>query len=142
MADLEALIRYRKHGVDEKQRVLAALYREAEKFEQKIAQLQEEMAREKKLTDESDAPDAVSTYNLYAEGVRKKIKSLEAERAKLQIRVNAAQEAVREAFSEMKKAEITDRNRKNRTKKAAQKKEDQFLDEVAIDSFRRKQDEE
>ena len=59
----------------------------------------------------------------------------------MQIRLEAAQEAMREAFSEMKKIEITDNNSKKVAKKAQQKKEDQALDDVAIEIYNRKKDE-
>ncbi len=141
MADLESLIKYRKHAVDEKQRVLAALYREAEELEKQQQAMRQQMIDERKITDELGTPDAASAYNLYAEGARQKIALLQAKLDKMQIRLEAAQEAMREAFSEMKKIEITDKSRKDRSKKSAQKKEDQELDDVALDIYRRKQDE-
>ena len=49
MADLDSLIRLRKHAVDDKQRVVAQLYREAENLEKQKKVIQEQMAHEKKL---------------------------------------------------------------------------------------------
>lgn len=141
MADLESLIKYRKHGVDEKQRVLAQLYREAEELEKKQQALRGQMEKERALSDELGTPDAAVAYNLYAQGAREKIAALQRQLDKMQIRIEAAQAAMREAFAEMKKIEITDRNRKDREKKRVQKKEDQTLDEIAIDRHRRNQEE-
>lgn len=142
MADLESLIKYRKHNVDEKQRVLAALYREAEEIERQQQQIRDQMEHERKITDELGTPDAAVTYNLYAEGARRKIAALQGRLDKMQIRIQAAQEAMREAFAEMKKIEITDRNRKDRSKKARDKKEADTLDDVAIDMYRRQKEDE
>ena len=140
MADLESLIKYRKHAVDEKQRILAAIYREAEELERKQTAIKQQMIDERRITDELGTPDAASAYNLYAEGARQKIALLQEKLDKMQIRIQAAQEAMREAFAEMKKIEITDKNRKDRSKKATQKKEDRELDDVALDIYRRQKE--
>ena len=141
VANLESLIKFRKHTVDEKQRILAALYREAEELEAAQQAVRAQMIEERKITDELGTPDAASAYNLYAEGARRKIADLQVKLDKMQIRLEAAQEAMREAFAEMKKIEITDNNRKKVANKAQQKKEDQALDDVAIEIYNRKKDE-
>jgi flagellar protein FliJ len=141
MADLEPLIRFRKHGVEEKQRILAQLYREVEKLELAKKAVEDQMEKEKRLAKEMQTAEASAFYGRYAEGARNKIMALQQAIAKTNIRVEAAQEEMREAFAEMKKIEITHRNRKARENAARDKKEEQELDETAIDNYRRQREE-
>lgn len=53
-------------------------------------------------------------------------------------RIAAAQEDMRNAFAEMKKVEITQRGRKEREQSEEQQKEDNELDEIAIENYRRR----
>lgn len=138
MADLDALIRLRKHTVEEKQRVVAQLYREVEVLEKQKKAVQDQMAYEKKLAEEMDRPEAITYYGRYADGARKRIEMIKASIKKLETRIDSAQEEMRAAFAEMKKVQITQDRREKREEKAQKKKEDDQLSEVAIDQFRRK----
>lgn len=141
MADLEPLIRYRKHGVDEKQRFLAQLYREAEKIEQQKKIIEDQIEREKKLALEMATADAQAYLGKYLEGARRKVKALEKSIEKMNVRIAAATEDMRAAFAEMKKVEIVQENRLKREEAEQKKKEDRELDEIAIEGFRRKKEE-
>ena len=138
MADLDPLIRLRKHAVEEKQRVVAQLYREVENLERQKKIVQDQMAHEKKLAEEMQRPEAITYYGRYAEGARKKIAAFQAAIKKIENRIEAAQEEMRAAFADMKKIQITQSNREKREEKAHQKKEDDQLDEIALDQYRRK----
>lgn len=138
MADLDPLIRLRKHAVEEKQRVVAQLYREVENLERQKKIVQDQMAHEKKLAEEMQRPEAITYYGRYAEGARKKIAAFQAAIKKIENRIEAAQEEMRTAFADMKKIQITQSNREKREEKARQKKEDEQLDEIALDQYRRK----
>lgn len=138
MADLDPLIRLRKHAVEEKQRVVAQLYREVENLERQKKIVQDQMAHEKKLAEEMQRPEAITYYGRYAEGARKKIAAFQAAIKKIESRIEAAQEEMRTAFADMKKIQITQSNREKREGKARQKKEEAQLDEIALDQYRRK----
>lgn len=138
MADLDPLIRLRKHTVEEKQRVVAQLYREVENLEKQKKVVQDQMAHEKKLAEEMQRPEAITFYGRYAEGARKKIGMFQDSIRKLENRIASAQEEMRAAFAEMKKVQITQDRREKREEKKRQKKEDELLDEVALDQYRRK----
>ena len=138
MADLDALIRLRKHAVEEKQRVVAQLYREVETLEKQKKAVQDQMAHEKKLAEEMERPEAITFYGRYADGARKKIQLLQVTIKKLEGRIDAAQEDMRGAFAEMKKVQITQDRREKREAKKLQKKEDNLLDDVALDQYRRR----
>ena len=142
MADLDSLIRLRKHAVDEKQRVLSQLYRDAENLERRRQEIIDQMEKEKALAEEMSSPDYNAYMGRYLEGARKKVQAFDAAIKKIDVRIAAAQEDMREAFAEQKKIEITQRTRQGREKKARDKKDSDELDEVAIDRFRRNRDEE
>ncbi len=137
MADLQALIRLRKHAVDEKQRAVAQLYREAETLEKQKKVVEDQMAHEKRLAEEMNRPEAIAFYTRYAEGARKKIAALQTSIKKMEGRIEAAQEDMRVAFAEMKKIQITQTRREKREAKAQQKKEDAQMDDIAIEQYRR-----
>ncbi len=137
MADLHGLIRLRKHTVDEKQRVLARLFREAEQIESQKQALLDQMQEERKLAEESEMLESIAYYGRYAEGVRIKIGGLDKALKKLNTRIAIAQEDIRAAFAELKKAEITQRRRDEAIKEEEKQKESKELDEIGIEGFRR-----
>ena len=141
MADLDPLIRYRKHGVDEKQRVLARLYGISEQLEAEKQALIDQMDKEKELAKQSESVDTATFLGNYLTNARKKIDSIDRKRRKLEAEIAVAQEDMRNAFAEMKKVEITQRKRDERERAEEQAKEDRDLDEIALEGYRRKLDE-
>ncbi len=137
MADLDPLIRYRKYGVDEKQRLLAQLYREADELAQKKQQIQEQMMKETALAEEMGGAETLAYLGRYLEGARTKIRGLEAAISKMEVRIELAREEMRVAFAEMKKVDIVNENRKKEEAAEIKAKEEQELAEVAIDQYRR-----
>ena len=91
-----------------------------------------------KLAEEMERPEAITFYGRYADGARKKIQLLQITIKKLEGRIESAQEDMRGAFAEMKKVQITQDRREKREAKKVQKKEDDLLDDVALDQYRRK----
>ncbi len=142
MADLDPLIRVRRHNVEQKQKFLAELYRQVEELETKKKTLEQQIIDERGRVDEIGTAEVIAYYGRYAEATRKKIRHLSREIKKMETRIDIAREDMREAFAELKKIEITQRNREDAEKKEQNKKENQELDEVAIDNYRRRQSEE
>ncbi len=140
MADLKSLIRFRKHGVDEKRRQLAQLYREAETVERQKKVIEDQMEKEIELAKESGSVEAQAYLGKYLQGARKKVKALEKSIEKMNVRIAAAQEDMRESFSDMKKVEITQARRDAREDAEQNKKEAQELDEIGLDRFRREKE--
>jgi flagellar FliJ protein len=136
MADLKALIRFRKHIVDEKQKALSQLYRDAEKIELTKQMLLDRMEKEKILADEI-GPSAHIYLGHYLDGVRKKVRALDGSLKKMQVRIDQAQEDIRGAFSDMKKVEITQENREKEQAKLEKKKDDDILDDIGLTRFLR-----
>jgi flagellar export protein FliJ len=141
MADLESLIRFRKHTVDEKQKFLSQLFRDAENLQRQRQAILDRMEKEAQLAKELNIPEMNASLGRYLEGARKKVKIYDAAIKKIEVRIAAAQEDIREAFAEQKKVEITHQNRLDREKKARDDKDSRELDDIALDGFRRKQDE-
>ena len=141
MADLESLIRFRKHTVDEKQKFLSQLFRDAENLQRQRQAILDRMEKEAQLAKELNIPEMNASLGRYLEGARKKVKIYDAAIKKIEVRIAAAQEDIREAFAEQKKVEITHQNRMDREKKARDDKDSREIDDIALDGFRRKQDE-
>lgn len=142
MADLESLIKVRRHAVDEKRRFIAQLYREAEKFEQQKQVILNQMKKEEAMAEQMATAEAAAFLGRYLEGARKKIRALDSSIKKMETRIAAAQEDMRTAFAELKKVEITQRNRNKREKTVRDKRESKELDEIGVGRFHRREKEE
>ncbi len=140
MADLDPLIRLRRYTIDEKQKFLSALYREAENLISKRQVLIDQLESERELARGDTAPDAVILFGLYADNVRKKISQFNENIKKMEHRIEGAQEDMRVAFAELKKVQIIKRKRDEREQQKQDDKESQELDDIAIEGFRRKED--
>lgn len=140
MADLEALIRLRRHTVEEKQKVLADIFRQIEVLEQRKKELLERLAKERKALDENHNIETVAYYGRFEGVIRKDVDRLDSEVAQLEIRLEPAQEEVRQAFAEMKRVEIVHERRKAEEAQELKNKESLELDEIGIEGFRRKSD--
>ncbi len=140
MARLDPLIKVRRHLVEEKQRVLADLYRQQEALRAQKEQLLLELAREQALVDADMTNfEARAWLTTYIAGVQKKSDLIDAAVQKLETRILIATDDMRTAFAELKKIEITDRERKKREKKAIEDKSVQELDDIGIEAFARRQ---
>lgn len=139
MARLDPLIRFRKHTVDEKRRVLAELYRMGDMLRARKDELLMQLASEQAIAETMPDPETQIFFGRYAQAVRARTDDIDEALSKLDVRIRLAQDDVREAFSDMKKIEITDRERKLREAKAEDAKNAALLDEIGIEGFRRKQ---
>lgn len=140
MADLDPLIRYRKHGMEEKQRVLAQLYREIEELQAKRQAILDEIKKETDLAEEMATAESSAYLGRYLQGAKSRVAKLDDQIRTMETKIAVAQEDMRNAFAEMKKVEITQRNRKDREKAEEKRKENLELDEIAIDQYRRQQE--
>lgn len=137
MADLHSLIRVRKHTVEQKQKFLSDLYRQAEEMEGQKRDLIETLAKEREKVDEMGV-EALGYFGHYSQSVKARVEEIDDKMVKLENRIEVAREDMRMAFAELKKVEITQERREKEAKKAAQKKEDAEMDEIAIEGHRRK----
>lgn len=135
MADLDNLIKVRKHQVDEKRKVLANLFKEADRIENIIKQIKLGLERERKLAEEMKDPQVNFDFMNYAALTKDRIDLMTLALEKTQARVVFGQEDVRNAFADLKKIEITNRERLKKERKERDKKESDELDEIAITRF-------
>lgn len=137
MADLNPLIRVRKHVVEQKQKFLSDLYRQAEDLESQKTRLADELSTETSRMTEMGA-SMLSYFGPYTEAVKGKIKGIVATIRKLETRIDIAREDMREAFAELKKVEITQERREEQEQKEIDKRESDDMDAIGIETYRRR----
>ncbi len=140
MADLNPLIRLRKYRVEEKQKILADLFRQTELLEGRKRALLSEVDREQELAEMSGDINSLVAFAAYAGRVHAGIEKLNIQIARMEPRILKAQEEMREAFSEQKKAEIIQEQRDKEEADEIAKKENTDLDEIGVEVFRRKEE--
>ncbi len=140
MADLEALIRLRRHSVEEKQKILAEIFRQVEVIERRQQELLDRLSKERKALDENFNIETRAYYGRFEGVIRNDVARLDVELRKLEIRVQLAQEEVRNAFAEMKRVEIVHKRRQAEEAKVIKDKESLEMDEIGIEGFRRQED--
>ncbi|MEM7651284.1 MAG: flagellar export protein FliJ [Pseudomonadota bacterium] len=140
MAKLDGLIRVRKHALDQKQKFVAELYRQAEELENQKVTLLETLEEEREKVDEMGV-EMLSYFGPYSQAVKERVEEIDEASETLNKRIEIAREDMREAFAEFKKIEITKERRDDEEEKAINKKEGDELDEIAISGYRRKLDE-
>ncbi len=140
MANLLSLIKLRKHAVDEKQKVLAELYRQIEIIEQSKTTLIERLRRERETLDKSGMLEMYAYFGRFSQNIQRMLERLNAEKSKLEVRINIAQDDVREAFANVKRIEIVQKERERLEQKEADDKETREMDDIGIDGYRRKEE--
>lgn len=136
MAELLPLIRVRKHAIEQKQKFLAELYRQAEEMKNQRDALETQLAIESEKTGDMGA-EMMKFFVPYADAVRKRIEEIDHERDRHEERIKRAQDDMRDAFAELKKIEIIDDRRAEEERAELEKREAELLDEIALDGFRR-----
>lgn len=142
MANLKSLIKLRRHNVDEKQKALAQLYREIETIENSKNVLIERLRSEREVLDKSGTLEMYAYFGRFSQNIQRMLERLNLEKQKLETRISIAQDDVREAFANMKRIEIVQREREKAEKKKQDDKETREMDEIGLDGFRRREDEE
>jgi flagellar biosynthesis chaperone FliJ len=140
MADLEPLIRVKRHTVDEKQKIVAEIFRQIEVVEYQKKELLERLKKEREALDQNDMVETRAYYGRFEGVIRSKVATLEGEMRKLETRLSIAQEEVRSAFADMKRIEIVYERRQEEEKQALKDKETKELDEIGIEGFRRQEE--
>ncbi len=140
MANLNPLIRVRRHTVEQKQKALSDLYRKAEVLNQEKADLLSALESERTHVQEMDGR-MMSYFGPYSEAVNERVQAINTALAHLETHISIAQDEMRRAFSDLKKVEITQERREEEEQKARDKKDSTALDESAIEGYRRKEEE-
>ncbi len=137
MADLTALIRLHKYELDEKRRGLNVLYTELAELEKQRQQIEAELAIETAALDMEGS--VAFTYASYAERMRKTRDKIEEAEEALDLRIQIAKDSMMETFGELKKFEMTQAERERLEEEERAFKESAMLDEIGLETFRRRQ---
>ncbi len=141
MADLNPLIRLRRHAVDEKQKALSELYRQVEAFEARKRHLLEQLETERQILATATQVEMIAYFGRFSDAVAKDVERLNGQIARLEGRIRVAQDDIRNAFADLKRVEIVQRNREAEEDKKAEAKETNELDAIGIEGFRRNKEE-
>lgn len=139
MAELDPLLRVKRHDIEQRQKALAALYAKAEELKNERDALETQLAIESEKTKDMNA-EMISFFQPYADRVYEQIERIDLAREQLEHKIRFAQDEMRDAFAEMKKIEIVDKRRKAEFVAEMNKKESELLDEIAIDTFRQREE--
>jgi len=123
--------------LDQKQKFVAELYRQAEEYEgQKVTMLD---TLEKERANLSDmGVEMLSYFGPYAKSVEERVVEIDQALVTLNARIDNAREEIRDAFAELKKIEITQEERDAEEQREIDKKQSSELDEIGLEVFRRK----
>lgn len=135
--DLKNLIRLHEWQVDEKRRKVGALLSLVADLELQARRLEEELVTEQAAAAAAPA-EAGFFYGRYAETVIERRQRIAYSIAKAEEEITAAQDELREAYRELKKYEIAQENRTKREAYEEARKEQAFLDDIGLQSFRQK----
>lgn len=135
--DLDQLIRVNGWGVDERRRELGVfLAREAEMIEARAA-LDRQMEAERAIA-AAHPEEAGFTFGAFAGHHRFMRETLDAQIARLHQEVEAARERLAEAYRQLKVYEEVRKSRAEAEAKDEAKREQEMLDEIALNQHRRK----
>ncbi|MDH5722885.1 MAG: flagellar FliJ family protein [Alphaproteobacteria bacterium] len=140
MADLNSLIRVRRHVVKQKQKFLTTLYDQADALEEQKQAMLAQLTIEKVKIEEMGT-QMRPFFDQYAKAINERISDLDDAADTLNKRIEMAREEVREAFAEVKKIEIIQQRRESEEREKRDKEEAKSLDEIAIEAIQRKKDE-
>ena len=132
MANLKPLIKLRKFRVEDMQKALAELYRQAEAIEMRKQTYLMAVQHERSAIEDSTDITEITLFHAYADRVKKIVSELDDDLYILNARIDVAREEMREAFAEMKKVEMVQEQREKDEQKKRDKKESDTLDEVGV----------
>ena len=135
---LKGVIRLRNWDVDEKRRILRQLHEREDQILDFMRQLEEQVKAEAELA-RRDSTGAGFTFGAYAQWARKQRQDLETVLAHVRVEIGQAQDAVAEAFKELKTFEIAQANREAAAKAEQDRKTQIMLDDIGQESHRRRQ---
>lgn len=137
MANLKPLIRFRSFQVDEKRRVLAALYEEAYRIEQKKTVILDTMSRETKAAKETGSFEMLRALGTYVKGAKARLIRLDEDIKRIDLRITLAQDDLRDHFAELKKIEILHERRLQDERDKNARREEEVMNEIGLTIFNR-----
>ncbi len=136
MSTLDSLIRLHRWQLDEKRRQLAELEALAERLREEQRRLEEEDRREQMVA--AASPETAFVYAGYAHSVIERRRKLAQSQREIAEQLTRAHDELAEAFQEMKRYEIAAANRARQAEMREARRQQGVMDDVAIESFRRR----
>jgi len=138
MAGLQSLIRLRQHRLDEKRQAMAQLMTLLDNLRREEQRTRDDLAAEKKYAETHE--ESRTAFPNYNKKIHKRLKELVSEQGRLNQAIERAQIELQDAFKELKVFEITEHERERRKAATEKRAENQAMDEVGLEGFRRKKD--
>lgn len=136
MRELDTLIRLHRWQLAEKRRELVELEVLAERFQEELRALDDEVARETAAAEAE--PQLPMGFAAYLRASRKRRQRLEQSIAQVEEQIAAARDRITAAFQELKGYEVARDNRKKRADDRRRQRETVEMDEVAVTGFQRR----
>ena len=137
MKSLDTLIRLQKWQLDEKRRQLGDLRRMHADLAAAIARMDEDIANEAVLARKD--PSLGASFGVFAQAAAGRKQKLVVSLRELEGQIAIAEQEISEAFTELKKIELTKENREARIRQATARRTQAGLDEVGSMMARRRQ---
>ena len=135
--DLKNLIRLHEWQVDEKRLKLAGLLQFLDDLQDQARRLEEEVVAEQRIA-AAEPGEAGFLYGKYAEVVIQRRHRIAASIFQAEEQAAAAREELNQAYRDLKKYEAAEASRLEREQKEADRKDQNILDEVGMQSFVRR----
>lgn len=133
--DLHALIRFHRHALDEKRKVLAVLLDRRDALRDRIQALKDGIAAE--AENAKNDPDAAMVFGTFAAGVRRQQALIQVKIDEMVPAIQHAEDIVAEAFRELKTYEIAQQGRDERADAERKRLEGIAMDEAGSSAWQR-----
>jgi len=133
---MDSLIRLHRWQLDEKRRNLADLENMRADFENRFRQLDEELEQEKAAA--SSDPDTTYGFSDFVAAVSARKHALQMSIDEIDKEIDTARRDVEDAMQELKKLETVEDRRQKERRAETERREQQTLDDMALDRFRRR----
>lgn len=132
---LDGMIRLHKWQLDEKRRQATELEVMREDLCTKLRRLEDELAKEQEKVKNSQIIDI--SYANYAANVMSRRENIEQSITEVDTSIEAMKDELAESFKELKKFEIVEQRARDRARHEENRRNQEELDEVAINMHRR-----
>jgi flagellar export protein FliJ len=135
--DLSGLIRIRAWQADNKRREYAELVRYLDNLHEQSSELEKQIIEEQ-ATARSAPQEGGVAYHTYARRIIDRRHDLKSAIVAAEAQVATAMDELAEAYRELKTSEIVQRNRARREASVQERRDQEILDEIALQCFRRR----
>lgn len=134
---LKTLVRMSEWTVDEKRRGLGVLLRQFNELQTSLDNLEKELIVEQRAAAASPHEAGIN-YGRYAATVISRRAYLNRAIETMETQIVSAREDLSDAYLELKKFEVAERNRKQRETEEIDRREQSFLDDIGLEMARRR----